>query len=136
MRLSHELLAEFVSCLRQELRHGLSDERRALPRFKVWAPMWITPVAPGDQQGKPYRVWLRDVSRGGVGLMYPRPMTLGEEFLIAMPVLVGEPQWFVCRVVYCAGSEEEMYSCGTTFVQRWDRANARRIAPPAADPPA
>ena len=133
MRLSHELLAEFVSCLRQDLRRGLEDERRALPRFKVWAPQRITPLAPGDEPGKPYRVWLRDVSRGGVGLMYPQPMALGDEFLVSMPVLVGEPQSFVCRVVYCAGSMEEMYSTGTMFVQRWDRANNRRIPPPAEE---
>src|SRR5688500_7087906 len=133
MRLSHELLAEFVSCLRQELREGLSHERRKLPRFKVWSPLRITPLGAGDVPGKPYRVWLRDISRGGVGLMYPKPAPLGDEFLIAMPALEGEPQWFVCRVVYCSGSVEDMYSIGASFMQRWDRSTAKRVpAPPEA----
>jgi hypothetical protein len=129
MRLSHELLAEFVTAMRQELRDGIGHERRALPRFKVWAPIRITPLV-GDAPGTPYRMWVRDVSRGGVGLMYPHPMPLGDEFIITLPALVGEPQSFVCRAVYCAGSPEEMYSIGTMFVQRWDRSGAKRIPPP------
>lgn len=132
MRLSHELLAEFVTCLRQELRDGLGHERRSLPRFKVWAPLRITPLV-GDTPGKPYRVWVRDVSRGGIGLMYPKPATLGDEFLISMPVMEGEPQWLVCKVVYCSGSIEDMYSIGTMFEQRWDRSGGKRIPPPAEE---
>jgi hypothetical protein len=126
------LLAEFVTCLRQELRDGVGHERRSLPRFKVWAPQRITPLV-GDAPGKPYRVWLRDVSRGGVGLMYPRPPELGDEFLIPLPVMEGEAQWFVCRVVYCSGSAEDMYNIGSMFVQRWDRPGNRRIPPPAQE---
>jgi hypothetical protein len=129
MRLSHELLAEFVTCLRQEIRDGLAHERRTLPRFKVWAPLRITPLD-GDTPGTPYRVWIRDLSRGGLGLMYPKPFELGHEFLVSMPVLVGEPQWFVCKVVYSGGSVEDMFSIGSMFVQRWDRSNNRRIPPP------
>jgi hypothetical protein len=115
MRLSHELLA---------------DERRALPRFKVSAPLRITPLGDGDKPGKPYRVWVRDVSRGGVGLMYPKQLKLGDEFIVSLPVMVGEPQWFVCRVVFAGGSVEEMYSIGSMFVQRWDRSGNKRIPPP------
>lgn len=133
MRLSHELLAEFVTCLRQELREGLSHERRSLPRFKVWAPIRITPLVPDDKLGDAYRVWVRDISRGGIGLMYPKAATLGDEFLISMPVMEDEPQWFVCKVVYCSGSVEDMYSIGTMFVQRWDRSGGKRIPPPATD---
>jgi hypothetical protein len=114
VQLAHEHLAEIVTCLRRDSRDRMNHERRVLPRFRVWAPVEIVPLA-GDRT---VTVWLRDLSRGGMGVMHTRAMALGEQFLIRLPLIDGDPMPLLCEVVYCRGATGDMFSIGCRFVAR------------------
>ena len=115
VHLAHEHLAEIVTCLRRDSRDRMNHERRVLPRFRVWAPVEVVPL---PEAGKTVTVWLRDLSRGGMGVMHTRAMALGEQFLIRLPLIDGDPMPLLCEVVYCQGATGDMFSIGCRFVAR------------------
>ena len=121
MHLAHEHLAEIVTCLRRDFRDRLNQERRVLPRFRVWAPLAVAPVRPGAPPtlAGPVTVWVRDLSRGGIGIMHTRRMESGQQFVARLPVFDGPPSALLCEVVYCAGATGDLFSIGTRFVGRW-----------------
>ena len=122
MQLPHEHLAEIVTCLRRDSRDRMNQERRVLPRFRVWAPVDIYPM-PGQGAGgvsRPVTVWLRDLSRGGMGLMHTRAMRVGEQFLIRLPLIDGDPMPLRCEVVYCRGATGDLFSLGCRFLGRYE----------------
>lgn len=115
MDLSHETLAECVTALRQGFIDRLGSERRILPRFRVWAPLQIAPTS-GDEP--PISVWVRDLSRGGIGVMYTRALPMGWEFTTLLPRLASRPIRVRCAVVYCAVGAPDMFSIGARFVEQ------------------
>jgi len=133
MQLSHETLAQCVTCLRRDTKDRLGHERRLLPRFAVSTPIPIEPGPAGEFE--PFVAWIRDVSRGGVGLMYTRPIERGTQFVIDLPHMEGESHRLLCQVVYCAGGVPGMYSIGARFVRRADAPATGTPATAAADVP-
>src|SRR5687768_11954223 len=116
MELTHETLAECVTSLRRDFQDRLGSERRVLPRFRVWAPLQVTPA--GAAAGEPpFTVWLRDLSRGGLGLMYTRSLPGGWDFIVVLPRMVGEPLRMLCSVVYTSAGAPDMHSVGARFVK-------------------
>jgi hypothetical protein len=120
MHLAHEHLAEIVTCLRRDFRDRMNHERRVLPRFRVWAPVDIAllPAAADGAGGTPatVTVWMRDLSRGGMGLMHTRALGAGTPFVIRLPLIDGNPMPLLCEVVYCRGATGDLFSMGCKFV--------------------
>lgn len=121
MQLHPEQLAEAVTCLRRDFRDRLDQERRVLPRFRVWAPMAVRGVV-AQATTESYTIWVRDLSRGGIGIMYIRPLQLGEQFVIELPRFDGTSHALVCSVVYCRGAGPDMHSIGARFESDWQEA--------------
>src|SRR5687767_6676056 len=116
MELTHETLAECVTSLRRDFQDRLGSERRVLPRFRVWAPIQITPAQTADGQG-PFTVWVRDLSRGGIGLMYTRTLPRDWQFTLTLPRMDGDPLCMLCAVVYTSAGAPDMHSVGARFVK-------------------
>ena len=114
MQLSHETLAECVHCLRRDHKDRLGQERRTLPRFRVWAPLRIDPGPNGEIA--PFTGWVRDLSRGGIGVMHTRALPIGTQFVVTLPLLGPEPLRLLCEVVYCGGGAPDIFSIGARFV--------------------
>ena len=55
---------------------------------------------------------------GGMGVMHTRAMALGEQFLIRLPLIDGDPMPLLCEVVYCQGATGELFSIGCRFLAR------------------
>jgi hypothetical protein len=118
MHLSHELLAECVHCLRRDFKDRLGQERRVLPRFPVWTPITVRPGPdPAAPAFAPFAAWVRDLSRGGVGIIHSKPVKAGTQFVVDLPLMEGAPQPVLCQAVFCAGGVPDVYSIGARFVR-------------------
>ena len=116
MELPHELLAECVTCLRRDQKDRLGQERRVLPRFRIWAPLDVEPGP--DRKVGAITAWVRDLSRGGIGIMHTQRLEPGTQFIVTLPRMDGGPERLVCQVVYCADGAPDLYSIGAQFLRR------------------
>jgi hypothetical protein len=113
-----EKLADAVAALRNEVWNRPDQERRALPRIRVWAPRTIhlQPVAPG-QPAAAMEVWLVDLACGGVGFLAPRPLDAGLEFHMTLPSMESEPVTLLCRVLHSQPAPNSAFIVGARFVR-------------------
>jgi hypothetical protein len=95
------------------------DERRIYPRIPMQKCLAVIPYKEG-QQGDVMEVWMRDISRGGIGLVHNQPMQRGDEFLVHLPEHDAEAK-VRCRVTYSAPlsgkSSQGLYGIGARFIE-------------------
>ena len=132
-----EKLADAVAALRNEVWNRPEHERRALPRIRVWAPRPIHlagagPAAASHDANPPLEVWLVDLACGGVGLISPRPLDVGLEFFVTLPMMEAAPVTLLCRVLHCQPAANGSFTVGARFVREVDAqqpADHRSSAP-------
>ena len=120
MDLPLEKLADAVAALRNEIWGNPEQERRALPRIRVWAPRAIHLVRASDPGGpgtEPLEVWLVDLACGGIGFLSPRALDVGREFTLTLPVMDADPIGLRCRVLHCQPAPNGSFIVGGRFVR-------------------
>ncbi len=131
-----ERVADAVAALRNEVWVRPEQERRLLPRFRVWAPRAIYPVNCGQDVPCPLDVWLIDLSSGGVGFMAPRALEPGLEFALSLPSLETAEAYMLCRVLHCRPATSGSYTTGAQFIRHLESPPPGIQAPlPAAKLP-
>jgi hypothetical protein len=129
-----EKLADTVAALRNEVWGKPEQERRALPRIRVWAPRSINLVGPADPDGtngaEPLEVWLIDLACGGISFISARPLDVGRDFTMTLPVMDATPIGLLCRIVHCQPAPNGSFTVGGRFLKE-----LAEIAP-AGDSPA
>ena len=87
--------------------------RRAWPRFVLRKCMAIVPYDP-KLAAEPVTVWLRDISRGGIGLIHANRLPMDSQFLLEISTANGKKVRLVCAVIYCDALHEG-YTIGARF---------------------
>lgn len=119
MQISLERLESAVAAMRSDLSGRPPDERRLLPRYRVWAPAIVVPCdAAGAKAGPSFEVWVLDLSRGGLGFMSSRPLKMGQCFRFTLPSADAAtlPQHTISQVVYCSPAAAGSHTVGAKFL--------------------
>jgi hypothetical protein len=119
MQISLDRLESAVAAMRSDLSGRPDDERRLLPRYRVWAPAMVVPCGvSGTKAGPSFEVWVLDLARGGLGFMSSRPLKMGQCFRFTLPSAdaTSPPQHTVSQVVYCSPAAAGSHTVGAKFV--------------------
>lgn len=113
MELSAEVFEQTISRIKAD--KGRAPDKRAHPRVGVRYRMKIG-VIEAKKLGKPIDVWVRDLSRSGIGIMCPLQMLVGAQFIIMLPHLDDAPPLkLVCKVTNCRALAPGMFAVGADF---------------------
>lgn len=116
MLLPHEMFESVVTALRVA-PPGREGDRRVTRRTRVSAGLRVEPL--GTDTGPPLDAWLSDLSRGGLGLIVPRPLASGLSLRAKLPAGSASQSVPVkCRVVHCRATANGMFVVGAEFVSR------------------
>ena len=119
MEITLDRLQGAVAAMRSDLSQRPADERRLLPRYRVWAPAMVVPCdESGAKAGASFEVWVLDLSRGGVGFMSGRPLRVGQHFRFTLPSDAPSvpPLHTISQVVYCSAAAAGSHTVGAKFV--------------------
>ncbi len=115
VELSAELLKSMLSGIKTEQGKGYAEMRRN-PRVAVRYTVKIIPYISGAL-GQPLRVWTRDISSGGIGLIHSSPMEVGTRFIIQLPRESGKSLLLLCTVRNCTMVSDELFGIGASFAE-------------------
>src|SRR5687768_17615995 len=101
IELSLEKLADAVAALRNEIWNCPEQERRSLPRIRVWAPRTIRLTGGPARSGGAVDVWLVDLACGGVSFISPAPIPVDQDFTLGLPSMESTASTLVCKVLHC-----------------------------------
>jgi hypothetical protein len=139
VELSADLLKSMLSGIKTEQGKGVAEMRQA-PRVSVRYTVKVAPYNNGTL-GQPIRVWTRDISSGGIGLLHNQRFEVGSRFIIQLPRERGKPLLLLCTVRNCDEISDHLYAVGASFAEvagassgSSNTAAAPRIS--AASPPA
>ena len=132
MQITLARLEGAVAAMRRDMSQRPADERRLLPRYRVWAPAMVVPCdAGGGKAGSSFEVWVLDLSRGGLGFMSGRPLKVGQHFRFTLPsddAMAAPPLHTVSQVVYCTPAAAGSHTVGAKFVAELPAAEPARRA--------
>ena len=142
VELSADLLKSMLSGIKTEQGKGYAEMRRN-PRVAVRYTVKIIPYINGAL-GQPLRVWTRDISSGGIGLIHSSPMDVGTRFIIQLPRESGKSLLLLCTVRNCTMVSDELFGIGSSFAEiagatpsvAESEANRRAVAASAVRQPA
>ena len=97
---------------------GSGANRRTTPRVAMQRCVAIIPYQHGEP-GNPVKVWVRDISCGGVGIIHSRRMDIDERFLLELPGSQRSVK-LVCAVIFCERLSDGLYTIGARFKQQID----------------
>jgi hypothetical protein len=133
-----EKLADAVAALRNEVWGNPDQERRALPRIRIWAPRVIylidpavpdpavpdpavpdsaAPDADDQAASEVLEVWLVDLACGGIGFLSPRALNVGRAFKMTLPVMDAPSIEILCKVLHCQPAPNGSFTVGARFVK-------------------
>jgi hypothetical protein len=99
------------------------DERRRAPRIDLEFKIHLLLV--GTKPEKSVEVEMRDLSVRGMKFTAPAALAGGQQFILAVPQLSGEPQLLLCTVVHSRKADNGRFAVGAEFtmpLRRRDRA--------------
>lgn len=132
-----EKLADAVVALRHEVWARPEAERRALPRIRIWAPRAIQLAGAANlAAAEPLEVWLVDLACGGVGFLSPRPLDIGRDFKLSLPMMDAPPVNLLCRVLHCQAAPNGVFTIGARFVQELEPRVSTNSGDAAGEPSA
>ncbi|GIW75902.1 MAG: hypothetical protein KatS3mg104_0965 [Phycisphaerae bacterium] len=91
MTISAEMFQDILSSLNGDGRNGRIADRRKGARVGVRAILSIERLVVGDTGFLEANAHLREISRGGIGLISPVRMSKGEVFRVSFPSNQGNP---------------------------------------------
>lgn len=116
-----DMTAEFLEQAVNYLKTAPSRDARREPRVAVEARICIEPSGVQWEDGLPPSVdgWTRDITPSGVCVLCPRPMQVGESFVIHLPrtAATPAPSRILCEVRHCTPETSGTYSIGAVFLQ-------------------
>jgi hypothetical protein len=129
MELSVELFRKTIHSLRGDINKGVAGKRQS-PRVGIRCRVRIIRIIDG-KAGPAMDVWARDVSRGGIGVVSPTRLNVGERFVIRFPRVEGDgsPISVLCTVCNCSEIPQDAFLIGAKFE---GQVIAELVTPPAA----
>lgn len=89
-------------------------DQRQTPRTRSDLQATLLPLSDRIATG-PINVSLRDISRGGFGFFYHRPLPLGEHFALVLPQSGDRPLVILCTVAFWQPMAPYNYAIGARF---------------------
>jgi hypothetical protein len=114
MFLGAEQYQNIVSQLRSERAPRRSLERRNSPRVGLRVPVQVIPCRTGTR-AIVQSAWLRDLSAGGVGLIFHQPLEIGSYLVVCFPRKNGPPLDVLFVVSRCVRLNTSHFSIGARF---------------------
>lgn len=115
MKLSAGTYYRIMDALRGDLS-GAPRENRAEPRAGVSGRADV--FLPGAAQRPPTSVAVRDLSRGGIGILSPEPARVGEQFLVVLPAdAAGPARSLLFRVAQCRQISRDLFGIGGSLLR-------------------
>ena len=114
MLLTSELFAQLVESTESQPAPPEQDDRRRSPRRPSELQATLMPFSERFASEN-LEVSLRDLSRGGFGFLYERPLPLGEQFALLLPEASGRPLAILCVVAYWQPVGEGVMAIGARF---------------------
>jgi hypothetical protein len=114
MRLSAEMYDQVLAALRSDSRGG-KDKRRE-PRVGLAGEAKLVAMTDtGKRIADSVRV--RDVSRGGIGLISNQQLISQQRFVLQLRYQDDEPLWLVCFTAYCRAIDGGRFTIGAKIQQ-------------------
>jgi PilZ domain len=107
--------AKLINDLKCDIRPG---ERRNNPRAPTRAKVQVLPVVVGQKSPRRLMIWVRDVSRTGIGLVANETFQEGSRLMILLPKDAGENFNLLCEVVRVVRMPGDTFVIGTRMVRR------------------
>jgi hypothetical protein len=111
VELSAEILHSAVASV-----GNIQGERRKFDRVPMRFKVKIIPYDNGVL-GDSVFVWTRDISPGGIGIMYHKKMKDGKRFIIRLPSEDNTPILLLCTVRACLQVAAEVFNIGASFAE-------------------
>ena len=94
---------------------NLAHETRGEHRVDTDVQATILPLALCDSV--PATVTVRDLSRTGIGILSPQPMTLDQQFVLLLPQSEDSPALVLCAVTFWQPISRDVYAIGARFTR-------------------
>jgi hypothetical protein len=126
MNLTAEQFQQIISRITvvgEDERMGATDRRRPRAKAKTHVP-----VCPWDAPADALSVQIRDISTGGIGILFSRRMALDAQFVARLPRTQGGDALLLCKVIYWEPLAENLFAIGAQFEREVteDELNARQ----------
>jgi hypothetical protein len=110
--LTAEVFKDVVSALRSDDNSTRVLDKRTSPRVGLRTKLAIITGPTGAFEAAPIEVWLRDLSAGGIGIVYAREMERGTPFVAHLPRRQGNALRVLYEVAHCKRLAKDLYSIG------------------------
>jgi hypothetical protein len=110
--LTAEVFKDVVSALRSDDNSTRVLDKRSSPRVGLRTKLAIITGPTGAFEAAPIEVWLRDLSAGGIGIVYAKEMERGTPFVAHLPRRQGPALRVLYEVAHCKRLAKDLYSIG------------------------
>jgi hypothetical protein len=115
MLLTAKSLGELVRSLRSNAPGA--SEKRVEMRVGIRTKVGVVLLDPATGCGiGQWPAWLRDVSGGGVGLLFNRRLKEGENFDLVIEAATGGEERVPCTVSHCQAVGADLFRLGAKFL--------------------
>ena len=115
--LTAEVFKDVVSALRSDESSTRLLDKRSSPRVGLRTKLAIVTGPTGPFEAPPVEVWLRDLSAGGMGIVYNREMERGTPFVAHLPRRQGPPLRVLYEVAHCKRLAKDLFSIGAKLTR-------------------
>ena len=113
MKLSAEWFAELAGALKTLAKSPMMTSRRRLKRVKLSGRLLVSLVVKGERlPAAPIQV--HDFSPRGIQILYPEPMSLGQQFVVELEGAKTEVS-LLCTTLHCHRASSGLHSIGAEF---------------------
>jgi hypothetical protein len=110
--LTAEVFKDVISALRSDESSTRLLDKRSSPRVGLRTKLAIVTGPAGPFEAPPVEVWLRDLSAGGMGIVYSRELERGTPFVAHLPRRQGPPLRVLYEVAHCKRLSKDLFSIG------------------------
>jgi hypothetical protein len=115
--LTAEVFKDVISALRSDESSTRLLDKRGSPRVGLRTKLQIVTGPVGPFENLPVEVWLRDLSAGGMGIVYSQELEPGTTFVAHLPRRQGPPLRVLYEVAHCKRLSKDLFSIGAKLTR-------------------
>jgi hypothetical protein len=115
--LTAEVFKDVISALRSDESSTRLLDKRGSPRVGLRTKLQIVTGPVGPFENPPVEVWLRDLSAGGMGIVYSHELEPGTTFVAHLPRRQGPPLRVLYEVAHCKRLSKDLFSIGAKLTR-------------------
>jgi hypothetical protein len=115
MHLSAEQYKEIIKSLKSHGWERHNSEQRIRPRVGLRSQLAIRPRSSGVASPRALQVWLRNLSRSGIGIVHSQGLDEGTEFVAEFPGYNHRNLSVLYSVAHCKPLSKALFGIGAKF---------------------